>query len=170
MINNKKILVIVFALFLTTNLVSQSSNKIVVEKINKSKMEKIVKTRNGKVLFLNIWASWCPPCKAEFPDIVKLANKYKNSVEFIGLSVDEISDLETEVIPFLEKNSVNFKNYINNFASIDELIDFIDPKWQGAIPTTIIYDKKGNRKKFLIGMRSYQDFEKELLDVLKSSK
>ncbi len=167
---NKIIFIVLIFFIFGSNIISQSLSSITVDKINKSKMESIVKNRKGKILFLNIWASWCVPCQMEFPDIVKLANKYKNSVEFIGLSVDEMNDLETEVIPFLTKNKVNFKNYINNFSSVDELINFVNPQWQGAIPTTIIFDKKGNRKKFIVGMRSYEAFEKEILDVLKSSK
>lgn len=164
----KFLTVISLILILSLNLYAQSSKKIVVEDMDKAKLEKLIKNRNGKVLLLNIWASWCPPCKKEFPDLVKIADKYKNSkVEIIGLSVDDRSDLQTEVVPFLQKNNVNFKIYIQNFKNIEELISFF-PKWEGAIPLTVIFDKNGKEKNFIIGMRDFEFFDKAIQKVLNS--
>lgn len=171
MTNLKSIIVLVLALSLTYSLTAQSKKKIIVEEINKTKLEKLIKNRKGKILFLNVWASWCPPCKKEFPDIVKLAEKYKKGkVEIIGLSVDDRSDLETEVIPFLEKNNVNFKVYIHNFEKVEDLINFLNPQWKGEIPTTFIYDTKGIQRKFIIGMRDFDSFDSAIKEVLNSSK
>jgi thiol-disulfide isomerase/thioredoxin len=167
--NKHKFVIIVGLIFLFSfNLIAQSSKNIKVEDIDKSKLEKLIKNRKGKVLLLNIWASWCPPCKKEFPDLVKLAEKYKNSkVEIVGLSVDDKDDLQTEVIPFLQKNNANFKIYIQNFKNIEELISFF-PKWEGAIPLTVIFDKNGKEKKFIIGMRDFEFFDKAIQEVLAS--
>lgn len=167
--NKRNFLIVISLIFvLSSNLLAQSSKKIVVEEIDKAKLENLIKNRKGKILLLNIWASWCPPCKKEFPDLVKLADKYKNSkVEIVGLSVDDRSDLKSEVIPFLRKNNVNFKIYIQNFKSVDELISFF-PKWEGAIPLTVIYDKNGKEKNFIIGMRNFEFFDKALQEILNS--
>lgn len=165
---NKIAIILSLVLIFSLNLFAQNSKKIVVEEIDKAKLEKLIKNRRGKVLLLNIWASWCPPCKKEFPDLVKLAEKYKNSkVDIVGLSVDDKSDLNSEVIPFLQKNEVNFKIYIQNFKNIEELISFF-PKWEGAIPLTVIFDKNGNEKKFIIGMRDFEFFDKAIQEVLAS--
>ncbi len=169
----KKYFIALVLLVFVSNLsstIAQSKKKIVVEDIDKVKLEKFIKNRKGKILLLNIWASWCLPCKREFPDLVKLAEKYKNApVEIVGLSVDDREDLKTEVIPFLQSNNVNFKIYIQNFRKLDELIDFF-PGWEGAIPLTLIYDKKGNQKKFIIGMRNFEFFDQAIQEVLNSSK
>lgn len=167
-----KTFIIISALFLMNHvIIAQSKKTIYVEKIDKTKLEKLIKNRKGKVLFLNVWASWCGPCKREFPDIVKLAEKYKNSkVEIVGLSVDDLEDLQTDVIPFLEKNNVNFKIYISNFQKVEDLITFLNKDWRGNIPTTFIYDSKGNQKKFIVGMRDFNTFDKEIQEVLNSSK
>lgn len=170
MIKLKLILTIAIALILVSNIFSQSAKKITVEDIDKTKLEKLIKNRKGKILLLNIWASWCAPCKKEFPDLVKIAEKYKKSkVEIVGLSVDDRDDLQNEVIPFLQKNNVNFKIYLQNFKNIEELIQFF-PQWQGAIPLTVIFDAKGNQKKFIIGMRDYAFFDNAIQEVLNSSK
>ena len=165
---HKFVIIIGLILFSSLNLIAQSSKNIKVEEIDKSKLEKLIKNRKGKVLLLNIWASWCMPCKKEFPDLVKLAEKYKNSkVEIVGLSVDDKDDLQTEVIPFLQKNNANFKIYIQNFKNIEELTSFF-PKWEGAIPLTVIFDKNGKEKKFIIGMRDFEFFDKAIQEVLAS--
>lgn len=166
----KLILIVLAITFFTNNISAQSTKKIVVEDMDKAKLEKLIKNRKGKVLFLNIWASWCAPCKKEFPDLVRLAAKYKNSkVEFIGLSVDDRNALHSDVIPFLQQNKVNFKNYIQHFNSVEELLSFF-PKWQGAIPLTVIYDKNGKEQKFIIGMRDFDYFDSAIKEVLASSK
>ena len=167
--NKQKIAFILGLIFvLNLNLAAQSSKKIVVEQIDKTKLKRLIKNRKGKVLLLNVWASWCMPCKKEFPDLVKLAEKYKNSkVDIVGLSVDDKSDLNSEVIPFLQKNNVNFKIYIQNFRRIEDLLSFF-PKWEGAIPLTVIFDKNGKEKKFIIGMRDFEFFDKAIQEVLAS--
>lgn len=171
MIKFKSLITVALILIFISSSYAQSTKKIVVEDIDKAKLEKLIKNRKGKVLLLNIWASWCPPCKKEFPDLVKLAEKYKGSrkVEIVGLSVDERDDLNSDVIPFLQQNNVNFKIYIQNFKKIEELIEFF-PQWQGAIPLTVIFDAKGNQKKFIIGMRDFAFFDNAIQEVLNSSK
>lgn len=71
-----KFLIAFLILFVSADItLSQTKKKIIVEDIDKSKLQNLIKNRKGKILFLNIWASWCAPCKKEFPDLVKLADK-----------------------------------------------------------------------------------------------
>lgn len=149
---------------------STSNSDYKVEKINQTTLEKLIKNRNGKVLFLNVWATWCAPCKEEFPDLVKLADKYnKSKVNIIGLSVDYTDEIDSKIIPFLKKNKANFKIYVNDFDDVEDLINFINKKWNGAIPATFIYDKNGNQQKYILGMRDFDEFDKELTEVMKKS-
>jgi thiol-disulfide isomerase/thioredoxin len=141
-----------------------------IEKIDQNTLEKLIKNRNGKVLFLNVWATWCAPCREEFPDIVKLVDKHKNSkVDFIGLSVDYPDEVDSKIIPFLKKYKANFKTYVNDFDDVEDLINSINKKWNGAIPATFIYDKNGIQQKYILGMRNFDEFDKELTEVLKKS-
>ncbi len=138
-----------------------------VEKMNKSSLDKLIKNRNGKILFLNVWATWCRPCKEEFPDLVKLAEKYKNSkIEIIGLSVDYPDEVESKIIPFLKKNKANFKIYVNDFEDVQDLIDYLSKDWNGGIPATFIFDKNGKQKKFILGMRHFEYFDNEINSIL----
>jgi thiol-disulfide isomerase/thioredoxin len=80
----RKLFPALFILLFITSFGRVYAGEIVVEKIDKAKLTKIIKERKGKVLFLNLWATWCVPCREEFPSIVKLAEEFKD-VEFIGI-------------------------------------------------------------------------------------
>ncbi len=147
-----------------------NAQEIKVDLINKTKLEKIIKERNGKFLFLNIWATWCAPCREEFPDIVRLAEEYKEKkIEFIGISIDYPDEIASKIIPFLMTNKVIFKNYVNDFNNDEDLINMLDKKWNGALPATFIYDTKGKKLSFLFGSKSYQEFKIEIEKALKKN-
>jgi thiol-disulfide isomerase/thioredoxin len=137
------------------------NNKIVVEIINKEKLSKLINERKGKPLFLNLWATWCVPCREEFPSINKLAEEYKD-VDFVGISVDFPEEVESKIIPFLKSQKAKFISYVNGFSGDEELINELDINWNGALPATFIYDKNGKKVSFLEGKKSYEEFKKEI--------
>ncbi len=121
----------------------------------------------GKVILVNFWATWCKPCVKEFPELVKLYNNYKDKgFEIVFISVDVPEEVEPKVIPFLKKQGVDFVSYFNKFDKPEELINYIDKNWEGAIPSTYIYDKEGKLTSHILGSRSYEEFEKEILKNL----
>ncbi|NMB80938.1 MAG: redoxin domain-containing protein [Ignavibacteria bacterium] len=139
----------------------KQNDKIVVETITKDKLAKIIKERKGKPLFLNLWATWCVPCREEFPAINKLAEELKD-VEFVGISVDFPEEVDSKIIPFLKLQNAKFISYVNGFEGDEELINTLDKDWNGALPATFIYDKNGKKVSFLEGKKSYDEFKKEI--------
>lgn len=118
----------------------------------------------GKVVLYNFWATWCKPCVTEFPELVKLYNNYKSrGFELVFISLDMPEEVKTKLIPFLEKNKVDFLSYYSDFKDVSDLMNYFDKNWQGAIPSTYIYDRKGNLATGFIGSRDYEFFEKEIL-------
>ncbi len=87
----------------------------------------------GKVVFINFWATWCPPCIAEMPSIQKLYADYNNKVEFIFVT----NDYYKEINPFLKKNNYTFKVFRPNEA-YPEFFNI------SSIPRTFLIDKEGN--------------------------
>jgi len=125
-----------------------------------------IENRNGKILFINFWATWCVPCVEEFPDLVKIFNEHKDSdFEFLSVSVDLPSDIETKVKPFLTKQSAGFPVVVVDEKKVDEVINLINPEWNGAVPVTVIYDENGNRKEFISEAKDYEFFNKSIKKV-----
>jgi hypothetical protein len=80
----------------------------------------------------------------------------------IFISADVPEEIENKVTPFLKSQNVEFITYYNNFDKPEELINYIDKNWEGAIPSTYIYDKDGNLTSNILGMKNYEYFEKEI--------
>lgn len=120
----------------------------------------LIEANAGRVLVINVWATWCLPCKEEFPDLVQLASEYPESqVRVIGISVDYPDEVASKIRPFLRMQGVNFTNYVQNFKRQEDLINLLNPDWQGAVPATFIYDTDGVRKGFLLGKRTLEEFK-----------
>jgi len=165
----KKILALIIFIVITINFnLFGQPGKIKVEIINKAGLTKLINVRNGKVLFLNLWATWCIPCREEFPSIVKLAEIYKKDVDFVGISADYSDEIESKIIPFLKLNKVNFTSFVSGFKKDEDLIDALDKNWNGALPATFIYDKTGKKLIMLEGEKSFEEFKKELDKAVKT--
>jgi thiol-disulfide isomerase/thioredoxin len=126
-------------------------------------MAQIVDSHKGKVLLINFWATWCKPCVKEFPELVKLYNDYKDKgFELVFISADVPDEVDSKVLPFLKKQNVDFISYYIKFDKPEELINYIDKNWEGAIPSTYVYDKEGKLTADILGSRSYEEFEAEI--------
>ncbi|MBN2408568.1 MAG: TlpA family protein disulfide reductase [Candidatus Aminicenantes bacterium] len=94
----------------------------------------------GKVLFLNFWATWCPPCRAEIPDFVEAyAQEKANGLEILGISLD--TNGKAGVAAFVEKYKINYPVILESRRNTERLINDYQPGQY--IPTTIIIDKSG---------------------------
>ncbi len=124
---------------------------ITVTKLKPTDFKQLVKQSQGSVLVVNFWATWCGPCVAEFPEFVKLDEKYREKgVKIAAISSDELTDIQTKVIPFLKEHKARFDFYIQEAEDPQEMIDVVEKEWSGALPATFVYDKQGKMilKKF----------------------
>ncbi|WP_051294941.1 TlpA family protein disulfide reductase [Maridesulfovibrio bastinii] len=108
-----------------------------VSELDTAGIQKIVKNSSGKVVLVNFWATWCPPCRAEIPELIKMREKYSDDdLVMIGVSVDETSDAVDDFIKVT--GGMNYPVY---HASAD-----IGPSFRiQAIPFTVIYDPDGKQ-------------------------
>ncbi|MCS6999565.1 MAG: TlpA disulfide reductase family protein [Bacteroidota bacterium] len=114
----------------------------------------------GKVVFLNFWATWCPPCRREIPDIVELSREMSNDLVVIGISLDDGSDAKAKVIKFAMDKGITYINIVPSATfstkAIAEAYSVIAPI--NAIPTTFIFDRNGNHKQTIIGANTKSYF------------
>lgn len=159
-----KKLILIALLFVVFNSANSQEVKSVKSVDDLKEIQSLVK---GKIVLYNFWATWCKPCVQEFPELVKLYKNYKDKdFVLIFVSMDMPEEIKMKVVPFLEKQGVDFITYYNDFKNPEDLIDFYDKKWEGAIPSTYIYDKDGILSTKLIGNRDYEFFEKEILKLM----
>ena len=100
-------------------------------------------TPASKPLLVNFWATWCEPCREEFPDLVKLNEEYKGKIDFITISLDELSELTTGVPKFLIEMKADMPAYLLKPGEDDAAIAVISKTFTGALPFTILYDASG---------------------------
>jgi len=114
----------------------------------------------GKVVFINFWASWCPPCRAEMPSLKNLYQKFKDDDRFVFLFMNEDGD-KNKAIEYLEKNSFT----IPLFYSLGNVPREI---FSGSLPTTIVLDKEGKIVLKHQGMAGYdtEGFIRQLKELL----
>lgn len=89
----------------------------------------------GKVVFLNFWATWCPPCLAEIPSVNKLYTQFKDDKEVVFILVDADSDF-IKAQQYMDRKGYQLPVY-NAASSIPDVI------FKGSLPTTVVFDKKG---------------------------
>lgn len=94
-----------------------------------------IQKNTGKVYFINFWATWCPPCRAEMPSINALSSKIMNkeNVKFIMVDVDNKMDSS---VKYMQKRGMNLEVY----TAISSIPDVL---FNGTLPTTVIIDSKG---------------------------
>lgn len=159
--NSMKYLIIFFSAILISS-ASLHSQEVKPLK-SAQELDELRNSLKGKVVLINFWATWCKPCVMEFPELLKLYNDYKDkNFQLIFISADVPEEIESKVTPFLKSQKVDFITYYNNFEKPEELINYIDKNWEGAIPSTYIYDKDGNLTSNILGMKNYEYFEKEI--------
>ena len=113
----------------------------------------------GKVVLINFWATWCPPCRAEMPDLVKLQHDYAaQGLQVIGITYPP--ETKTQVRRFATSLKVNYPiilgtRQIKERFSADE-----------TLPLTVVIDRNGNVNTVISGILLHQEFEEKIKPLL----
>jgi len=158
----KFLLLFIFSL----GIFAQSETDSKIKIVNVSDIKIILEEGKGSAILINVWATWCEPCREEFPDLVVLSEKYKKNIRFISISVDDVADLESKVVPFLKNQNVQLENYLLKVIEPEDFINLLDKDWSGGVPATFIYDKYGKQTEALIGKQSFKKFENVIKKVI----
>lgn len=120
-----------------------AKESVSLQEIDVSGIKELLQNKSGKLRLINVWATWCGPCVAEFPDFITINRMYrKRNFEFISISADNLDKKEKALI-FLKEQQASSKNFLFKGKNKYDLIDAIDPNWAGGIPYTILVEPGG---------------------------
>jgi peroxiredoxin len=139
---------------IVAELKSEKSNEpIIIEEIDAVGVAELAKNNSNRLRLINVWATWCGPCVAEFPDLVALSQRLGNRpFEMVTISMDN-PKMKEGALKFLEKQQAappnplrkrlakegrKTLNYIYTGASSDAIIKALDVKWTGPLPFTVV--------------------------------
>lgn len=115
----------------------------------------------GKVVVLNFWATWCPPCLKEIPEFVKLQKEFGGKgLQFIGIAIDDVQEVEE----FIEMHEVNYPVLVGEENASE--IAFMYGNQLGVLPFSVVINRKGDVISRHKGELQPQKLKKILLPLL----
>ena len=115
----------------------------------------------GKIVVIDFWATWCPPCRAEIPDYVAMQESYRDQgVVFVGISLDQGAGAEGKVSKFMQDQAINYPIVMGN-PEVTEAFGGVQ-----AIPTTFVVDREGQLVNRKVGYKPAAYFEAIFEDLL----
>lgn len=160
--------IILLLLFVTESLQAQKPSAPVLLSLGEKTLDALRAKSKGRVLVMNLWATWCKPCIEEFPDFVKLQKTYADKgLDVIFISIDD-DDAKTKhkVMAFLRKMNVSSTSYIKESGDDEKFINAVNRKWTGAVPSTLIYGKNGELVKMKVEESSLAELERIIKPLL----
>lgn len=123
-----------------------------------------VKARDARFVVVNVWATWCGPCREEFPYVQSVTRSFADrGVDLIFVSTD-FEEEEDAALEFLSEQGADLPSYIRTGKDGD-FIQALNPEWGGALPTTIIFDDQGRRVRAWLGKVSETDLRNALQEL-----
>jgi thiol-disulfide isomerase/thioredoxin len=158
----------VAALFLLNGTLLAADASRLSGEVDAKELSSAIAREKGKVVLVNFWATWCVPCREEFPDLVRLERAYRAlGLRVLGVSTDFAKELPA-VEKFLASNRPEFPNYRKKSGGDDQdFIESVDAKWGGELPFSVLYARDGKKARALSGKQSYADFERAVSILLK---
>ncbi|HIL70832.1 MAG TPA: redoxin domain-containing protein, partial [Verrucomicrobia bacterium] len=120
-----------------------AKKEVTLETIDESGIKNLIQNPTDKVRLINVWATWCGPCVAEFPDLVEIQRMYGHrAFELVTISADKGS-ARNKALRFLKEQQAATKNFIFSSDDSYSLIEAVDKNWAGALPYTLLVQPGG---------------------------
>lgn len=128
--------------------------------------QKVLEQNRGKALLVNFWATYCEPCRDEYPMLNELAKQYApKGLQVVGVSMDDDGDLIL-MRRFLARYKPIFPNYRKTPGAEEAFRQSVLPGWTGTMPITVFYAKDGRQVGHFIGEKSREQYEEAIRGLL----
>ena len=119
---------------------------------------RVVAAKKGRVVLVNFWATWCDPCREEMPALVSAAKGFSSKDVAVALVSTDSLKKTADVQKFLAAGKVPFVCWQAKSPDPQRFIDAVDKSWNGAVPYTLVYDRKGELVARLAGPQTEKSF------------
>jgi thiol-disulfide isomerase/thioredoxin len=124
-----------------------------------------IKAPGAQAVLVNVWATWCEPCREEMPDLVRFYRDHRaQGLRLVLISADD-DDQRDEVARVLGALRFDGPAFIKRGNDMT-FIDALDPHWRGALPATFLFDGRGEKKKSWLGSVTYDDLKARVSGLL----
>jgi thiol-disulfide isomerase/thioredoxin len=127
-----------------------------------------IRAPGARATLVNVWATWCVPCREEFPELVRFERTWRNRGVRVLFVSGDFEDQLPQVRAFLSLQGVTAPSWIKTGDDM-AFIDGLHPKWSGALPATFVYDSTGTLVRFWEGKADYARFESEIRTAMQRS-
>lgn len=132
--------------------------------VTAAELVELLRSNDGPVL-VNVWATWCIPCREEFPALLRLRERYAGAgLDVVLVSADFDRQLG-QARSFLASQGVDFVSY-HKTGDDAEFIDALSPKWSGALPATFVFDARHRLARWWEGKATLEQFDEAARAVL----
>ena len=115
-----------------------------------------VRRPGAAVVLVNVWATWCVPCREEFPDLLRLRRDHEQRGLRLVLVSADLSDQREDARAFLAAHGVDFPTFHKD-APDAAFIEALSPAWSGALPATMLFDARGTLRNTWESKRTYAE-------------
>jgi thiol-disulfide isomerase/thioredoxin len=130
---------------------------------------KIVQEHHGKPLLMTFWATWCEPCRDEYPMLNELAKQYgPKGLQVVGINFNDDGDLIL-MRRFIARYKPAFPNYRKKHGDEAGFTQAVWPDWNGALPVSFLYDKDGKQVGRVLGASNRETYEAAIRQLLSGS-
>lgn len=139
------------------------------EIVDLTQFQRILSAQRGHALLLSIWATWCEPCRDEYPMVNELAKQYApQGLRVVGISYDDDAEINL-VRHFLARHNPIFPNYRKRMGHVDQFDRGIDPTWRGELPVNFFYSADGRLMYRIVGEQPRAQYEQAISGILLAS-
>jgi thiol-disulfide isomerase/thioredoxin len=128
--------------------------------------QRLLEQYRGKPLLVTFWATWCEPCRDEYPMLIELAKQYApQGLKVVGVSMDDDGDVIL-MRRFIARYKPVFPNYRKNAGGQEAFVQAVMPGWKGALPASFFYAKDGRQVGHMLGEGSRETYEAAIQSLL----